>query len=319
MKMKMKIYNINININKHNDIFKGFREYSSYTSSTHNKNLKFDFSTFYVKHKSYLPNNTSPSYNFLSWFIGFTEGEGSFIVNNRGDLAFVIVQNTSDLNVLQYIQEILGFGKVISQSAKTSRYVTQSKREIDIIISIFNGNTVLPTRKIQVNKFINGFNIWVNKGNIRLEQVMFIHNHIKPSLNNSWLAGFTDGEGCFSCSIKAKKGFSINYSIAQKGEINIIILEHIRSMFKLGKVSNHFVKNVYEYRISGIKACSNIFPYFDEYTLLTKKSLSYILWKQIYLNLYNKEHLCPEKRTILDEKARMINKSNVFFKINNNK
>jgi hypothetical protein len=42
-------------------------------------------------------------------------------------------------------------------------------------------------------------------------------------------------------------------------------------MFKAGKVSNHFVKNVYEYRIAGVKACPNIFPYFDKYTLLTKK------------------------------------------------
>jgi hypothetical protein len=81
-------------------------------------------------------------------------------------------------------------------------------------------------------------------------------------------------------------------------------------MFKAGKVSNHFVKNVYEYRITGVKACPNIFPYFDKYTLLTKKFLSYTLWKQIYLDLYNK-HLNLDKRLIMIEKARMINKSNV--------
>lgn len=85
----------------------------------------------------------------MTWFIGFTEGEGSFIVNNRGDLAFVITQSTSDIRVLNFIKETLGFGKVISQSAKTSRYVTQSKKEIDIIISIFNGNIVLPSRALR--------------------------------------------------------------------------------------------------------------------------------------------------------------------------
>jgi len=68
------------------------------------------------------------------------------------------VQSTSDINTLYYIQETLGFGKVISQSIKTSRYVTQSKREIEIIISLFNGNIILPTRKIQLKNFINGFN-----------------------------------------------------------------------------------------------------------------------------------------------------------------
>ena len=137
-------------------------------------------------------------------------------------------------------------------------------------------------------------------------------NNIKPSLNNSWLAGFTDGEGCFSCSIGDKKGYSFNYSIAQKGENNVIILEHICYMFKAGKVSNHFVKNVYEYRISGVKACPNIFTYFDKYTLLSKKSVSYTLWKQIYLDLYNKQHLYPDVRLLMIEKVRMINKSNVI-------
>jgi hypothetical protein len=48
-------------------------------------------------------------------------------------------------------------------------------------------------------------------------------------------------------------------------------------LFKGGIVSSHFVKDVYEYRIAGVKACPNIFPYFDNYCLLTKKSLSYLL------------------------------------------
>jgi len=91
--------------------------------------------------------------------VGFTEGEGSFIVNNRGDLAFVITQATNDKHILEYIKEVLGFGKVIPQSAITSRYVTQNKREIDIIISIFNGNIILPSRQQKFAIFIEGFNI----------------------------------------------------------------------------------------------------------------------------------------------------------------
>jgi len=91
--------------------------------------------------------------------VGFTEGEGSFIVNNRGDLAFVITQATNNKQILEYIKEVLGFGKVIPQSAITSRYVTQNKREIDIIISIFNGNIILPSRQQKFAIFIEGFNI----------------------------------------------------------------------------------------------------------------------------------------------------------------
>ena len=286
------------------------RTFTNFIKVENNNN--FDFSTFYAKYKSLLPKNIAPSENFLCWLIGFTEGEGSFIVNNRGDLSFVIVQSTTDIKVLEYIQEVLGFGKVIPQSLKVSRYVTQSKKEIEVIINLFNGNIILPTRKEKLGKFIQGFNIWANKGNIRLQPIVFIENFILPSLNNSWLGGFTEGEGCFTCSIGEKKGYSFNYSIAQKGESNIVILKHISLLFKAGIVSNHSVKNVYEYRIAGVKNCPNIFPYFDKYCLLTKKHLSYTLWKQVYSDLHNKQHLIPDKRLIMIEKARMINKSNVI-------
>ncbi len=275
-------------------------------------NYNFNFSLFYEKHKAYLPNKSSPSHNFLTWFIGFTEGEGSFIVNKRGDLAFVITQSTSDIKVLHFIQETLGFGKVIAQSVNTSRYVTQSKREIDILISIFNGNIVLPSRQEKLSSFIKGFNSWVTKGKIRLDPVVTKNNIILPSLNNSWLAGFTDGEGCFTCSIGEKKGYSFNFNIAQKGEVNVKILEHLCLLFKSGIVSKHAVENVYEYRIGGVKNCQNIFPYFDKYTLYTKKSMSYTLWKQVYKDLVNKNHLDKSKRLEMIEKARMINKSNII-------
>ena len=83
-------------------------------------------------------------------------------------------------------------------------------------------------------------------------------------------------------------------------------------LFKGGIVTSHFVKDVYEYRIAGVKSCPNIFPYFDKYCLLTKKSLSYLLWKQIHTDLLEKKHLLPETRILMIEKARMINKSNIL-------
>ena len=275
------------------------------------KSNDFNFSLFYEKYKLYTPNSILPSNKFLAWFIGFTEGEGSFVVNNRGDLAFIIIQSTSDIKVLYFIQETLAFGKVIPQSIKTSRYVTQSKKEIEILISLSNGNLVLPTKQKKLQVFIKGFNNWVIKGRIRLEPVIPENNFILPSLDNSWLAGFTDGEGYFTCSIM-NKGFSFNFNITQKGEINKVILEKLCLLFKGGKVSNHLVEDVYEYRINGIKYCSNIFPYFDKYSLYTKKYMSYILWKDIHKDFINKYHLDPLKRLEMIEKARMINKSNIF-------
>lgn len=272
----------------------------------------FDFAVFKEIYKYYYPDYYLPSDNFLIWLIGFTEGEGSFIINKRGDLAFVITQSTSDINVLNYIKETLGFGKVISQSINTSRYITQSKTEINVLIHLFNGNVVLPNRQAKLAEFIKGFNLWVIKGRIKLNIIKFKINTVLPSLNNYWLAGFTDAEGCFSCSILEKKGFSFIFCITQKGENNIEILKHFCLLFNAGIVSNHSVKNVYEYRISGVKNCSKVFSYFDNYILITKKQISYSLWKNIHKDLTNKYHLDKNKRIEMREKARMINKSNIF-------
>lgn len=276
------------------------------TASKH----QFDFSSFYSKFTANLPNMTPPSYKFLTWFIGFTEGEGSFIVNNRGDLVFVVTQSNIDILTLEFIKESLGFGKVIPQSKTVSRYVTQNKKEIELLIHLFNGNLVLPRRKVIFEKYIQAYNLWVSKGRIRLNTVEFKNNCILPSLSNSWLAGFTDGEGCFTCSINENKGFSFNFNISQKWEENIEVLNHFCTLFKGGKVSKHSVYNVNEYRIGGLENCKNVFPYFDNYRLLTKKYASYIAWKEIHGNLLNKDHLDSKKRIEMIEKARLINKFN---------
>ena len=57
----------------------------------------------------------------------FTYG-GSFIVPKRGGLQFVITQSSYDVQVLNYIQTSLGFGKVIQQSKsnKTHWFIVQA-------------------------------------------------------------------------------------------------------------------------------------------------------------------------------------------------
>ncbi len=57
---------------------------------------------------------------------------------------------------------------------------------------------MLPTRRIKLEKLIAGFNVWASKGNVRLEPILSINNLILACLNNTWLAGFTDAEGCFT-------------------------------------------------------------------------------------------------------------------------
>jgi len=270
-------------------------------------NNKFNFQLFFTKYKVLLGDRPLPSKEFLTWLIGFTEGDGSFIVNNRGDLTFVITQSTSDIQTLEFIKETLGFGKVISQSAITSRFVCQNKLEIELIIYLFNGNLVFPSRQKSFEKFIDGFNIWCSKGRIKLNQITFIPSTILPDLTNSWLAGFTDAECCFTVSILSN---SVAFIITKKDKINVPILDHLVTLFQGGKVKPHFLKDLYEYSLKG-KACSNVFDYFCEFNLYTKKAVSYALWKQLYTRFQNKEYLDPERMLFLKEQASFINKNNL--------
>jgi hypothetical protein len=82
---------------------------------------------------------------------------------------------------------------------------------------------------------------------------VFNNRSILPTLNDAWFAGFTDGEGCFTCSINAKRGFSFNFNISQKWEINLKILEHFCVLFKGGIVYKHSEDNLYGFRLEGLK------------------------------------------------------------------
>ena len=66
-----------------------------------NKNEQF--TEFYRKYKKIYPNNKKISKDWLNWFIGFSEGDGSFIIDNRNNLQFVITQK--NINILDNVDD----------------------------------------------------------------------------------------------------------------------------------------------------------------------------------------------------------------------
>ena len=136
-----------------------------------------------------------PSDTFLSWFIGFVEGDGSFIVNHRKELSFVVTQGLQNIQVLYHIQNILNMGNVIKQGPRVFRLIVNKTSEIELLILLFNGNIILPTRKIQFNKFLIAYN------SKKRESIKYLTSNYLPSLDNQWLLGFTEAEGCFTISL----------------------------------------------------------------------------------------------------------------------
>lgn len=277
-------------------------------------NKLFDLDLFYNEYKKLLLNNKLLSKDFLIWFIGFVEGDGSFVVGKN--LSIVITQKEKE--ILDIIKKELQLGHVLLQSKKLNYYrlIIQKEREIYLLSLLFNGNLVLLRRLLKFNIFLNKLNEKLLKNN---QQIIKLNFYCKLlSINNSWISGFTDSEGCFSISIlnNSTNGYRIRYILSQKWEYNKLILEEICKQFNIynknntyliGKVYLHSIDNNYELRINGLKNCKLLYNYFDKYLLLSKKNISYNKWKNIISMIEKGDHLDLNKRSIIKNLVKNIN------------
>jgi hypothetical protein len=87
---------------------------------------------------------------FLEWFIGFTEGDGSFIITG-GKSVFTIHLHVVDLPLLYKIQTGLNMGNVYFKD-NSATLIIKANKDIATLIEIFNGNLFLDKRKIQFAK-----------------------------------------------------------------------------------------------------------------------------------------------------------------------
>jgi LAGLIDADG endonuclease len=267
---------------------------------------KLDFSLFYKNYKSVYPNKPLPPENFLTWLIGFAEGDGCFRITTKKEPQLIITQSLYDLEVLLLIQKTLGFGRIdnASRTNKTARFAVIDLVNTSLIIHIFNGNMVLPTRFDRFMAYVAAFNTKVSnpKSRINLSIITPKQQTQLPSLKNAWLTGLTDAEGTFTMSFTKTGSFRILYQLAQKGLENKSILESFCTLFGKGAVTNHSkTGDIWHYRIGGLLNCTVICPYFEAFPLQSLKRKSYVKWLFLQDALAKGLHLKgPE------EKAKLI-------------
>lgn len=182
-----------------------------------------------VSHKTFIKTS------FLEWFVGFSEGDGSFIVSNKKNQLFFII-NQKEEKVLYYIRANLGFGKV-SKYCSYSRYIVADRGSVDRLISIFNGNLVL-------NKTNARFVLWlVARNQYSTEEICYRGiNKFVTFHKNGWLSGFTDAEGCFNAQKLKDTRYTLGFRIRlrfildQKGEYPLF--EKCKFFLKSGSITN---------------------------------------------------------------------------------
>lgn len=231
---------------------------------------------------------------FFDWFVGFFEAEGSFTVSKRGDLQIVITQGYANISVLYYIKQVLGYGHVYKQSARVFRYVVQDKDNLIKILEILNGNLVLQHRIDKLSYFVEQFN---TRYELDLKAIS-IRRLI--TLNDGWLCGFCDGDGCFSVSwLETKKQFKTSFIVSQLEDLLFIkqILSEGNCEYNKSNGCCSFViyslSNWYKFKFQ------EVIDYFSKFSLKTTKRNSFHLWyyvvNQIYFNELTAERIASIK------------------------
>lgn len=230
---------------------------------------------------------------FISWFIGFSEGDGSWFIRKNNTVGFEVSQHSCDAALLYEIKSQLGFGTVNHNSKlKISRFCI-TKSDIPKIINIFNSNIISNYRFYQ-------FSAWCNYIHQNITTVINIDklskNNKVISLNDAWLSGFIDAEGCFRIAIDKDRPKMI-FEISQKESDLLRDIANLLSLKKnIRKDRNTFVLYTSDYNAKEI-----LIKYIDQYALKTKKNISYINWRKAHY-LDRKDPQYMEKILKLKEK-----------------
>lgn len=293
---------------------------SSFQLLTFNKE-KFNFNEFYIKYKELKPNNKIPNSKFLEWFIGYFENNGTFILIKKGEISVIITESSNNMingtslcnkevpkDVLKYIQSNLNIGNIseLSKKDKTYKWYVNNRRDIILLSLIFNGNLVLPTKYGKFIIFLAKLNEKLLKNN---ESIIILKNYCKlPTLNDSWLSGFIDGNSKFNLNInnnninnninnnnnnrygtfspiigeKVPYNLKFKFSLSLKHNINKYVLEHILLLFNNNNnynnnnnnisINNIIKDNIWELSFKGLNNYLLINKYLKEYPLITNKS-----------------------------------------------
>lgn len=263
------------------------------------RETSFNFSAFHTYYNTLFTNKDPITNEWLTWFIGFAEGDGAIQTYDQGKrVRFVLTQKESD--ILYKIQFKLNIGVVKhfpqGKSGKNNdfyRWIVDNPSHILLLAFLFNGNLAQNHRIEQLTKWVNSLNNRFGNETIKLNNTPVI-----ITLQDAWLSGFTDAEGCFNVSITTNSRYTLGHVIKMRyilDQKDNIILNKVYELFGFGKVTlRSGTVDVYRYTATGFKTLTNVITYFKLFPLQTKKASSFENWIIIHNQVSNKLHLTEE-------------------------
>ena len=162
-----------------------------------------------------------------------------------------------------------------------------------LLAFLFNGNLAVNNRIEQLALWINALNNRYGSDTIKLN-----NTPVSITLQDAWLSGFTDAEGCFNVSITANSRYTLGHVIKMRYLLDqkySLILNKICELFGFGKVTlRSGTDNVYRYTATGFKSLNYVILYFKVFPLHTKKAISFEKWLTVHNKVSDKFHLTEE-------------------------
>ena len=238
------------------------------------------------------------------WFgdpqLSYSPGGGNwdyfFIKKNWGEAGLHIAFAESDVSLAYLIKKRIGYGSVCKiKDKKAVRYLCKKPAGLLYILSLINGKLV---SKPRYNQLIN-LNYAAN----------YKYNILPPTnritLDNPWLAGFTQAVGCFHISIttparaggkalplRGKTGFNVKLEFSIK-EYDREPLKLIYDIYNSGDLSlrSKCGTGIWCYKSSDFKTAEALIKYFDSFNVFSSKYVAYLKYRKVYIMVTNGQHL----------------------------
>ena len=130
-------------------------------------------------------------------------------------------------------------------------------------------------------------------------------------LDEKWIVGFVDGEGCFHIAINKLEKMTLGWQVLP--EFRVVqhqrdekVLQKLKEYFKFGSINiNHGDRK--EFRVRGLENLNKLISFFKKNRLQTSKQKSFEIFSEIIEMMNQKKHLTNEG---LKEIANLASKMN---------
>lgn len=219
---------------------------------------------------------------FGHYLAGLIDGDGHFSSAKQLVIAF----SEPDAFLAFFLKQKIGYGNVKKIKNKNAfLFIISNKKGILKVLNLINNKLRTESKFNQVIDRIFNSDLYCEE-----KKTINFNMNLSKDLNNYWLAGFSDADASFQVKIirhENRVEIRLNFQVDQKKkELLILIKEFIG-----GNINYIKSQDTYYYGSTSFGSAKNVINYFDKFNLQSKKYISYLRWRKVYILIQNKQHV----------------------------